>query len=66
MDSKKLVRRRRRSAVRRAWLYCLFMALPALIFATILLYQRDFTLVPSLLILGSLSIYLRAGRCRSH
>ena len=58
MDSKKLVRRRRRSAVRRAWLYCLFMALPALIFATILLYQRDFTLVPSLLILSSLSIYL--------
>jgi nitrogen fixation/metabolism regulation signal transduction histidine kinase len=58
MDSKKLVRRRRRSAVRRAWLYCLFLALPAFIFASILLYQRDFTLVPALLILGCLSIYL--------
>ena len=58
MDSKKLVRRRRRSAVRRAWLYCLFLALPAFIFASIFLYQRDFTLVPALLILGCLSIYL--------
>jgi nitrogen fixation/metabolism regulation signal transduction histidine kinase len=58
MDSKKLVRRRRRSAVRRAWLYCLFLALPAFIFASIFLYQRDFTLAPSLLILGCLSIYL--------
>jgi nitrogen fixation/metabolism regulation signal transduction histidine kinase len=58
MDSNKLVRRRRRSAVRRAWLYCLFLALPGLMFAAIFLYQRDFSLAPSLLILGSLSIYL--------
>ena len=58
MDSKKLVRRRRRSAVRRAWLYCLLLALPALLFAAIFLYQRDFSLAPSLLILGCLSIYL--------
>ena len=33
-------RRRRRSAVRRAWLYCLLLALPALLFAGILLYQQ--------------------------
>jgi nitrogen fixation/metabolism regulation signal transduction histidine kinase len=58
MDSKKLVRRRRRSAVRRAWLYCLFLSLPAFIFASIFLYLRDFSLAPSLLILGCLAIYL--------
>ena len=58
MDSNKLVRRRRRSAVRRAWLYCLFLALPGILFAAIFLYQRDFSLTPSLLILGCLSIYL--------
>ncbi|MGA2847456.1 MAG: ATP-binding protein [Terracidiphilus sp.] len=44
--------------MRRAWLYCLFLALPGLMFAAIFLYQRDFSLAPSLLILGSLSIYL--------
>jgi len=44
--------------VRRAWLYCLFLALPGILFAAIFLYQRDFSLTPSLLILGCLSIYL--------
>ena len=31
---------RRRSAVRRAWLYCLLLALPALIFVAVFLYQQ--------------------------
>jgi two-component system, NtrC family, nitrogen regulation sensor histidine kinase NtrY len=57
MDSRKLVRRRRRSAVRRAWLYCLFLSLPALLFAAVFLYQREVTLAPSILIIGCLLIY---------
>jgi two-component system, NtrC family, nitrogen regulation sensor histidine kinase NtrY len=58
MDSSELVRRRRRSAVRWAWLYCLFLSLPALLFAAVFLYQREVTLAPSILIIGCLLIYL--------
>ncbi|MGA3047024.1 MAG: ATP-binding protein [Terracidiphilus sp.] len=57
MDSRKLARRRRRSAVRRAWLYCLFLAAPALLLAAVFLYQREVTLAPSILIFGCLLIY---------
>ena len=57
MDSRKLTRRRRRSAVRRAWLYCLFLAMPALLLAAVFLYQREVTLAPSILIFGCLLIY---------
>jgi nitrogen fixation/metabolism regulation signal transduction histidine kinase len=58
MDSKKLARRRRRSAVRRAWLYCLLLTLPTLIFVTLFFFDRQITLAPALLLLGCLLIYL--------
>jgi len=50
--------RRRRSAVRRAWLYCLLMAVPAFVFTGVLIYQKQFSLAPALLLLGCLLIYL--------
>ncbi len=52
------VRRRHASAVRRAWLYCLFLALPTLIFVGILLYQHDVTIAPTILVISCLVIYL--------
>ncbi len=52
------VRRRRRSAVRRAWLYCLLMAIPAFIFEAILLYQHQVTAAPAILLAGCLLLYL--------
>jgi two-component system nitrogen regulation sensor histidine kinase NtrY len=58
MDSRKLTRRRRRSAVRRAWLYCMFLSLPALLLAAVFLYQREVALAPSTLIIGCLLLYL--------
>jgi nitrogen fixation/metabolism regulation signal transduction histidine kinase len=50
--------RRRRSAVRRAWMYCLFLSLPALIFAVLLLYWQQVSLAPALLLGGCLLLYL--------
>jgi two-component system nitrogen regulation sensor histidine kinase NtrY len=50
--------RRRRSAVRRAWLYCLLLTVPALIFALIYLYQKEISLAPALLLIGCLLLYL--------
>ena len=59
MASKRDRRRRRlRSAVRRAWFYCLLLTLPALVFAAFFLYQKEISLAPSLLIVGALLIYL--------
>ncbi len=58
MAYERQVRRRRSSAVRRAWLYCLLLALPTLILAGILLYQHDVSAAPSLLVVGCLVIYL--------
>jgi two-component system nitrogen regulation sensor histidine kinase NtrY len=58
MASERLARRRRRSAVRRAWLYCFFLALPSLVPAVFLLYERHITLAPALLLGGSLLLYL--------
>ena len=51
-------RRRKRSAVRRAWLFCLLLALPALIFEGILLSERQVTAVPATLLIFCLLIYL--------
>jgi two-component system, NtrC family, nitrogen regulation sensor histidine kinase NtrY len=51
------VRRRKRSAVGRVWLFCLLLALPAFIFAGILLYQRQIAVGPTLLLLLCLLIY---------
>jgi nitrogen fixation/metabolism regulation signal transduction histidine kinase len=58
MAYEKPVRLRKRSAVRRAWIYCLLLALPTLIFAAILLYQRHVTLAPAILVGGCLLLYL--------
>jgi nitrogen fixation/metabolism regulation signal transduction histidine kinase len=51
-------RRHRQSAVRRAWLNSLLLALPALIFAAILIVREHITAAPALLIGGSLLLYL--------
>jgi nitrogen fixation/metabolism regulation signal transduction histidine kinase len=58
MAYEKGTRRRRRSAVRRAWLYCLLLALPTLIFAGILIYRQRITLAPTMLLLACLLLYL--------
>jgi nitrogen fixation/metabolism regulation signal transduction histidine kinase len=62
MDSERAARlrrvRRRRSAVRRAWLYCLLLTLPALIFIAVYLYQKEISLAPALLLIGCLLLYL--------
>ena len=50
--------RRRRPAVRRAWIYCLLLTLPALIFAAVYLYQKEISLAPALLLAGCLLLYL--------
>ena len=51
-------RRSRRSAIRRAWLYCLLMSAPALAFAGIYLFLQQFSLAPALLLIGCLLLYL--------
>jgi two-component system nitrogen regulation sensor histidine kinase NtrY len=50
--------RRRRSAVRRAWLFCLLLALPALVFAGLLFYWQQVSFAPALLLSGCLLLYL--------
>lgn len=50
--------KRRRSAVRRAWLYSLFLALPGLAFFSILIYQHQVTTAPTILLAGCLLLYL--------
>lgn len=51
-------RRRRRSAVRRAWLYTFWLALPAWLFAAILLYRESIGLAPAILLACCLLLYL--------
>ena len=58
MASEKAVRRRPRSAVGRAWLYCLLLTLPAFLLAAIFLYQKEITVAPALLVIGCLMLYL--------
>ena len=57
MGYEKVKRRHQRSAVRRAWLYCLLLSLPALIFAAILGYQHKIGLAPALLAACCLLLY---------
>jgi nitrogen fixation/metabolism regulation signal transduction histidine kinase len=57
MAYEKKVRKRKRSAIRRVWFFCLLLALPAFIFAGILLYQRNITASPAILLLFCLLIY---------
>jgi nitrogen fixation/metabolism regulation signal transduction histidine kinase len=58
MAYEKGVRRRRGTAVRRAWGYSLLLALPALILGAFLIYQNSIGLAPALLLAGSLLVYL--------
>jgi len=58
MGYERNARRRRRSAVRRAWLYSLLLALPSLAFVGVFVYQRGLTAAPAILIAGSLLLYL--------
>ena len=51
-------RRRSISALRRAWLYCLFLALPGFIFAAILLYEHQVTAAPAILAAVCLLLYV--------
>src|ERR1039458_3052121 len=57
MGSERKVRRRH-SAVRRAWRFCLLLALPALIFAGIFLYQGQLSFAPAILLIVCLLLYL--------
>jgi nitrogen fixation/metabolism regulation signal transduction histidine kinase len=58
MASKHVARSRKRSVVRSAWLYCLLLALPALIFAAFLIDQHRIALAPALLLIVCLLLYL--------
>lgn len=44
--------------VRRAWVHCLVLALPALFFASLVLYRSTLGLTPALLLLACLVLYL--------
>jgi two-component system nitrogen regulation sensor histidine kinase NtrY len=58
MANERVMRRRGRSAVRRAWLYCLFMALPTFLFAGILVFRSGLGAAPTILIACCLLLYL--------
>jgi len=58
MESDKAARRRRRSAIRRAWLHCLLLALPALVLGAVWMYQSRIGLAPALMLGGCLLLYL--------
>jgi nitrogen fixation/metabolism regulation signal transduction histidine kinase len=52
------VRKRQPSAVRRAWLFCFLLVLPALLFFGILIWRERITTTPAVLLLICLLIYL--------
>jgi two-component system, NtrC family, nitrogen regulation sensor histidine kinase NtrY len=54
----RVARRRRRSAVRRAWLFTLLLSLPTFIFTAILFYEHSVTAAPAILLGCCLLIYL--------
>jgi nitrogen fixation/metabolism regulation signal transduction histidine kinase len=54
----KRVRRRKRSAVRRAWLFSFLLSAPGLVFAAILFYQARLTAAPVILLASCLLLYL--------
>lgn len=58
MDSGKLARRRRRSVVRRAWMYCAVLALPAFFLAGLVVYRSSLSVTPALLLILCLVLYL--------
>jgi nitrogen fixation/metabolism regulation signal transduction histidine kinase len=58
MASERVRRRRPRSAVRRAWLYCLLLTLPGLALAAVYFYREEISIAPALLLIGCLLLYL--------
>jgi nitrogen fixation/metabolism regulation signal transduction histidine kinase len=58
MESNRHARRRRRSVVRRAWLQCLVLAMPAVVLAALALYREHVGLAPALLMIACLLLYL--------
>jgi nitrogen fixation/metabolism regulation signal transduction histidine kinase len=50
--------RRSHSAIRRVWRFCLLLALPALIFAGVFLYQGLLSFAPAILLIACLLLYL--------
>ncbi len=58
MAYEKHARRRALPALRRAWLYCLLLSLPGLIFAAVLLYQHQVAVMPAILVGFCLLLYL--------
>ncbi len=58
MANEKAARRYSRSAVRRAWLYCLLLALPTFLFAGILMLRDHIGPAPAILIACCLLLYL--------
>jgi nitrogen fixation/metabolism regulation signal transduction histidine kinase len=58
MVLRKHARRSRISVVRRAWIYCALLVLPALALAAVFVYQRSLTIGPALLLAGGLLFYL--------
>src|SRR6266567_1553335 len=58
MAYERTVRKTHRSAVRRAWFLCLWLSMPGLLFAAILIYREGISTAPALLIAASLLLYL--------
>ena len=58
MGYERKARRNTHSAVRRAWFFSLWLSLPALLFAAILIYRENIGTAPALLITGCLLLYL--------
>jgi nitrogen fixation/metabolism regulation signal transduction histidine kinase len=58
MGFEKDVRRYRRSAVHRAWIYCLLLSLPAPVFAGLLFYWQHASILRVLLLGGCLLLYV--------
>ncbi len=58
MASDRHARRRRRSAVRRAWLYCFLLTLPAFALSGFFLYRHPLDPAPTVLLSACLLLYL--------
>lgn len=49
---------RTRSAIRRVWVYCLLLTLPAFLLLALLLYRQSIALASALALIGILLLYL--------
>jgi two-component system, NtrC family, nitrogen regulation sensor histidine kinase NtrY len=57
MAYEKTARRSRRSVIRRAWLYCALLSLPAFVLLLLFLFQRQLSLAATLMIVVGLLLY---------